>query len=548
MSQSTPSTESGTGSPAPQHPVVEVWVIAWPTILTMTSYTVMQFVDKLMVGQVSPLAFTAQSNGGIWSFTPLVWVMGALTVVNTYVSQNLGAGTPQHGPKYAWTAIWLSLMSWVVLMVPMGFVMPWIFSHMGDHSPDLRQMESGYAQILLFGSVVLLCSRGLNQYFFGMHKPKVVTVATIVGNITNVIFNYIFIFGSVGLTAYADDGRVLFDLPGVPGVKPLGVYGAAIGTVIGTATELVIPMAVFLSRRWNDKYHTRSAWRPNQRAIRDVIKIGWSVSIQWGNEIVCWALFMSVIVGMFGEHHMTAGWAALAYMHLAFMPSIGMSTAVNSLVGKYIGAGKPDVAVHRAHLGLALTVAYMTFCGLMFYIFRHPMVSLFVGGDIPAEDAQQIIAIGGRLMICAAIFQTFDALAIIYTGALRGAGDTLWPSIATIIYSWVFIMGLGWALARYVPQWESVGPWVGASAFIIFYGITMTLRFEMGGWRKIKLLRTPEEEAAEHAPVGPTPPASCADASVSDVTEWLDEHAAIAPAPADRAPSEPTVGSTTEPG
>ena len=50
----------------PRSPLREVWTIAWPTVITMTSYTVMQFSDKLMVAQVGPLEFTAQSNGGIW--------------------------------------------------------------------------------------------------------------------------------------------------------------------------------------------------------------------------------------------------------------------------------------------------------------------------------------------------------------------------------------------------------------------------------------------------------------------------------------------------
>src|SRR5204862_7051407 len=86
-------------------PLREVWTIAWPTVLTMTSYTIMQFTDKLMVGQIQhggPVSLAAQSNGGIWSFCLLSFALGIVTVVNTYVSQNFGAGRPRNGPKYAW--------------------------------------------------------------------------------------------------------------------------------------------------------------------------------------------------------------------------------------------------------------------------------------------------------------------------------------------------------------------------------------------------------------------------------------------------------------
>lgn len=502
----------------PMHPLVEVWSIAWPTILTMLSYTVMQFVDGLMVGQVGPVELIAQSNGGIWAFTPLVWVMGALTVVNTYVSQNLGAKRPENGPKYAWTAIWLSVLTWVFFMIPAALCMPWVFSLMGDHSAELQKMETGYAQILLGGSVLLLCARGISHYFFGMHRPKVITIATICGNVTNVVFNYILIFGEAGLTIHYGDGQT-FSLPGIPGTPTLGVYGAAVGTIIGTAVEFAIPLCIFLGPDLNRRYATRSAWRLKLKTLWEVIKLGWPCSIQWGNEIVCWSLFLSVIVGRFGEDHMAAGWVALKYMHLGFMPTVGISVAVNSLVGKYIGAGKPDTGVARARLGLGIAIFYMTLCGVLFFVFRHPMVAFFIGGDLPPEDRAHIIEIGGRIMICAAVFQTFDAFGIVYTGALRGAGDTLWPSGATIIYSWLFIVAGGWLLAIYVPQWESIGPWVGAATFIILYGLTMFLRFESGRWRNIKLLDTPAEGAAEHAPVGPTPPATSADASIRDITD-----------------------------
>ncbi|MCL4209812.1 MAG: hypothetical protein KJZ68_04045, partial [Phycisphaerales bacterium] len=108
-----------------------------------------------------------------------------------------------------------------------------------------------------------------------------------------------------------------------------------------------------------------------------------------------------------------------------------------------------------------------------------------------------------RLMICAAIFQTADALGVVYSGALRGAGDTVWPGVMTMIYSWVFIVLGGWLLVEYVPQWTSVGPWIGASVYIILFGLTMAWRFERGPWRRINLVErkgageaSPEREAS----------------------------------------------------
>lgn len=73
----------------------EVWSLAWPTVITMTSYTLMQFVDSIMVAQLGPLELAAQGNGGVWSWTIIAFLVGAISLVNTFVSQSVGAGSPR---------------------------------------------------------------------------------------------------------------------------------------------------------------------------------------------------------------------------------------------------------------------------------------------------------------------------------------------------------------------------------------------------------------------------------------------------------------------
>jgi MATE family multidrug resistance protein len=526
----------------PQSPLREVWSIAWPTVLTMTSYTVMQFMDGLMVGQVGPLPLAAQGNGAIWAFTPIAFAMGVVTVVNTYVSQNLGAGKPENGPKYAWAAIWMCLGIWMLVLFPWAWFLRDAFDlvHFGQierftamldaADPAARAtaeielgrlsrlipMETTYGRILLLGGIMQMAGRGVHHYFFGLHRPKIVTISALCGNVTNVTANYVLIFGADGLPALG--------LPGVSGVPALGVTGAAIGTVIGTTVEFAIPFCVFIGPKMNAELHSRRQWRPRLKPIRELLKIGWPAAVQFGNEITCWSIFMSSLVGMFGTNHQTAGWIALRYMHLSFMPAVGFSVAATSLVGKYIGAGDANTAARRARLCLGIAMMYMTVCALIFFVFRTDLVRFYIGTQtMPAEQTAKIIEIGAALMICAAVFQTLDALGIVYNGALRGAGDTIWPGVITIIYSWAFIVGGGWAMAVLFPQLESVGPWIGAAVYIGALGVTMAVRFESGRWRRIKLLDPAERDAARVAPVGPSLPSSELEASVSDIAEEIGE-------------------------
>jgi len=473
-------------------PLREVWAVAWPTVLTMTSFTVMQFVDQLMVGQVGPTEIAAQGSGAIWAFVPLSFSMGMLTIVNTWVSQNVGAGRLKETSVYGWTAVWMSIAIWLIVLLPWALLLPWFFQLVHpDASEDLLRMEVQYGQILMIGGGFTLAARGIHQFFFGTLRPLVVTVSVVCANIVNIVLSYILIFGEAGLPELG--------LPGIPGVEPMSVAGAAWGTVAGVSVEFLIPMVVFLGPSLHKKYGTRSTWRPQWRPIRNVLRLGWPSALQWGNEIVCWSLFMTVLVGRFGEASLTAGWICLSWMRMSFMPATGFAVAAKSLVGRYIGGGKPDTAASRARLSVGVTMAYMTVCAGLFIVFRHEMIELFIGGDTSPEEAQRIIEIGATLMFVVALFQTIDALGIVYSGALGGAGDVIWPGVLTVVYAWGPLVLGGWLLAVYVPQWGATGPWIAAAGYVILLGFTMAWRFERGRWRSITLIEPTRPSPETHS-------------------------------------------------
>ena len=146
----------------------------------------------------------------------------------------------------------------------------------------------------------------------------------------------------------------------------------------------------------------------------------------------------------------------------------------------------------------------MTVCGIMFIVFRHQLVALFVGESVTEQEAAAIIRIGGLQMLCGAFFQTIDAVGIVYTGALRGAGDTLWPGAVQVVLVWVVMIGGGFLLAELAPGLESVGPWLAAMLYLLILGVFMGVRFERGRWRSIDLLA--QHQGKPGGPLGPAPP------------------------------------------
>lgn len=484
-------------------------MIAAPTVVTMTSYTVMQFVDGMMVSRIpvteageSPYV-AAQGNGGIFVWLLVSFMMGTTGVINSFVSQNLGAGKPEKGSSYAWAGLWMSA-GWGLLLAGLIPFAPAIFGWMGtqaNHSPLLVELETQYAQIMLAGVGMTCASRALSHFFYGLHKPTVVMVSALIANMVNVFCNAVLIYGQAGPPEGTPLAGFFAWFAQLVNAPTMGVAGAALGTVIGAVVELLIPLALFLSPKFNRLYKTRSAWKPGLGVYKDIVRVGWPAGAMFTNELICWGYLMAVMLSMGGQAanpgvegagdlHNTAGWIALRYMHLSFMPAVGLSIAMTAMVGKAMGEKNPDLAARHTWLGVKVAMVYMGTCALAFVVFKEPMIRVFANAqEIDPAMLDELIKVGSVVMIAAAVFQLFDALAIALSGALRGAGDTVWPGVATVVLSWACIPGLGHLLIELAPQLGSGGPWIGAAAYIITLSLAMLLRFLGGKWRSMSLVK-----------------------------------------------------------
>ncbi|MFO0858267.1 MAG: MATE family efflux transporter [Phycisphaerales bacterium] len=467
----------------------EMLRIAGPTVATMVSYTLMTFTDKWLVSNIGPdpIYVGAQGNGGIVSWIAISFCHGMLTIINTYVSQNLGAGKPERGPAYLWNGIYIGLAYWAVILLPLSLALPWVFQ-IANVDPQQAKLASNYGQILLWGACFTMITRSLSQFFFGMHHARVIMISGILANILNLVLSAVLTFGSEAPETLGMFGRCTNWIASQFGVQKMGIAGSAIGTVVATLLEAFIPACVFLGGSMHRKYGTRSAWRLSWPHVRDIIKLGWPGGVMFGNEMICWGFFMVHFVSQFGPEHATAGWIAHQYMSLSFMPAVGLSVAATALVGKYQGMGRSDIAAKRAWLALKLAVVYMGVCAVVFVVFRHELIQAFVRDDTPNDQMIKVVSLGANFLIATAAFQIFDAGAMTISGALRGAGDTVVPGVVTVIASWLVIVGGGFALTNLFPNLESLGGWIAAASYICVLCVFLLFRFMSGKWKSIKVV------------------------------------------------------------
>ena len=446
--------------------VGEVVRLAVPTVLNTISFTIMQFVDGVMVSRVGKEAFSAQLGGGISAYTTLCFFIGLLGCVSTFAAQNLGAGRPERAARYAWQGLWLGWGAAALVAASAIPAAPHLFPLFG-HAPEVTRLETLYYQILVGGAVFSLPGRALGAWFIGMHRPAVTLVAGVAANLVNVAANYILIFGHLGFPA-------------------MGLAGAGIGTVAGFATEAAILGAVFLVGPMAREYATRHQWALARRELADLLRIGSPAGAMFFGDLLMWTIFMAGIIGRFGTEAIAATNILNRYWHLAFMPAFGVSAAVSAIVGRYCGARQTALAWRRAHAGLVLVETYMIACGIGIWLLREPLVGLF-----NAEADPVVQALATRAVIFILLCQAFDALSVIFIGALRGAGDTLWPGAMQLALAYGVGLGGASLVAYLKPEWGIFGPWSAASGYVMVLGLVMWGRFLSGRWRHMSVVAPP---------------------------------------------------------
>ena len=477
-----------TASRHEHRPTVELLLLALPMIAQFSSYVVLQFIDTYMLSLVGDLAATAAGNSGglVWSVVALGF--GTLLIVNTLVSQSYGRGDHAECGRYLWQGVWFALGYGVLALLSIPFADN-LFLAFG-HEPALAALEADYFRICVWFCAVKLLTTACAQFLLAVNRPGIVLAATIASVLANIGANCVLIFGKLGFPA-------------------MGAAGAAWGTNVALVVELAfmvgaIALLPAIGRRYNC-----ADWRPRRGHFAAILKVGLPAGGSTVAEVLAWSLFMVWVIGLFGTVTMAAHTYAFRFMMVSFMPAVGIGSAVTALVGRYIGAGKPYLAARRAHLGFVMSAAYMVAMGAGMVVFRHELIGLFSADP-------QVIRIGAAILVMMAIYQIFDAMYVVYNGALRGAGDTLAPAIVLAALVWTIGVGGGFVVATYRPELGVIGPWAAMTLYGALLGLFLMTRFARGRWKAIRLHG--EEAIRRDADRLPGDDAAAADLEAAEVT------------------------------
>lgn len=443
----------------------EVWKISWPLIIANGFWNLQLTIDRIFLGQYSTeaLAASVAVTGVFWA--PMALVQQTAAYVTTFVAQYFGAKQFKWIGVSVWQSIYVSLFGGLLflLFIPItSLLFEWI-----GHSTQLQKLEVSYFKALTFTALPTALVATCSGFFTGLGKSKVIIMINAVGMIFNVLFDYLFIFGH-------------FNFP------QLGIVGAGVATTIANYCAAIFGFCLILFSAEGKRFKVASGWRVHPRLFKNFLKFGVPSGLQWALEGLAFTFFL-VFVGHLpnGDAALAASSITVTVMLLAILPSIGVAQGVSVLVGQYLGSNDIEKAESVTWAGLKISLIYIGLMAISFISFPELYMNLFKN---PNDTVlwTEVASIVPYLLVFVAVFVVFDATNLVFSFALKGAGDTRFVSLAALLLPWPLMVLPSW----YVSSWDNgvYWSWAGASVFIILQAIVFSFRFLGGRWKEMRVI------------------------------------------------------------
>jgi MATE family, multidrug efflux pump len=417
--------------------------LAAPLALTELGWLAMGFTDTVMVGRLpdSATAIGAVSLGSTLFYTIGVFGSGIMLGMDTLVAQAYGARRLEECHRMMWNAVYFACALSPLLMLSVFATFPF-FARFGL-APALVATTVPFLKALVWSTLPLALYFALRRYLQAMHIVKPVVFTLISANLVNLLGNWALVYGHLGFRAY-------------------GVPGSGWSTCVAR-TYMVIALAI--AAIYYDRKRSSGLWLASRRVelarIRQLLRLGFPAALQLLLEIGAFAT-ATFLIGKLGAVQLAGHQIALNVASFTYMVPLGIGSAAAVRVGHAIGARDAHGAARAGWMALLFAAFFMSCSGLALFLFARPIARVYTPEAV-------VVSAGATLLLVAAIFQLFDGLQVVATGALRGAGNTGIPMVANLIGYWVIGLPLG-AFLCFKLKLGAVGMWVGLCLALVLIG------------------------------------------------------------------------------
>jgi MATE family multidrug resistance protein len=419
-------------------------VLAAPVVLAELGWVTMGIVDTLMVGRLGASAIGAVGLGSVLFFAVAVFAMGLLLGLDALVAHAFGAGRVDQCHRWLVDGVWLSgLAALPTVGVVLGIRASLSFWGL---PPEVLRLAQPYLGILTWSLPPLLLYVAFRRYLQAMNIVRPVMLALLAANVVNAFANWILIYGHFGAPV-------------------MGVGGAAYATVAARVFMAAALVAVIL--RHEAHVVPRLRGTPlglDPVRLRRLFNLGIPAAGQAVFEVGVFAA-ATALAGRVSANALAAHQIVLNMAAFTFMVPLGIASAAAVRVGQAMGRRDPRGAVTAGWTAIGIGVGFMAMAASIFLLAPYALMHAFT-------DDQSVIDIGVTLLFVAAVFQLFDGLQGVTTGALRGLADTRTAMMWNLAGHWLFGLPVGYLLCFHWG-FGVVGLWWGLSAGLMICGIAL---------------------------------------------------------------------------
>lgn len=432
--------------------------VAWPSVVESFLVALVGFIDTIMVSSLGAYAIAAVGLTQQPKFIFLSIFLAMSTSISALVARRRGEENRESAVRILRTCILVALgLTAVASVVSITFADSII--RFAGSAEDTHEAAVEYYQILMAGFVFTTIMLIINAAQRGAGNTKIAMRTNIVSNLVNVLFNYLLIGGNLGFPA-------------------LGTRGAAIATVIGSVFGCAMSIGSMFSKQSFVYIRGIKGWIASRFDVRSLLNVGSSAFVEQLFLRIGFLLF-AITVANLGTTPYAAHQIGMNMMSLSFSLGDGLSVASVALIGRSLGQKRRDLAKLYASMCQRLGLLGAFVMSMVFFFFGRNLFSLF------SNDAE-ILDMGVMIMriLCFVIYMQISQ--VVFFGCLRGAGDTRYTALASLISVAIIRPGLSWLLC-YPCGLGLLGVWMGLvgdqfTRFILGY-----IRIKQGNWLKIKI-------------------------------------------------------------
>jgi len=426
--------------------------LAWPVMLSQVGHVLTGTADGLMVGRLGEVPLAANAFALSLTSLFLMFSIGLSYGITPLVATAHAGGHFKRIIILLRHSLVLNGVA-VVLLCGLFFagVMP--FLSYFDQPTAVVQEARQYVVLIALSLIPVAAYQAFRQFMEGLSQTRPAMYISVVGNIINIVLNWLLIYGKAGM-------------------PELGLAGAGWGTLISRVV-MGIGLGLYLYyvprfKRYRAGFNLR-ALRPQKKVFGQMLRIGVPSGLQYVFEVGAFTS-ATLMVGWLGATALAAHQIAMNLSTITYVLASGIASAATIRVGNQLGL-KDRATMRRAGYSCFLMVALFMVCtGTTFIVGKTWLAGLYI-------NSPEVVAVASSMLVVAAFFQISDGVQVVGHGALRGMADARIPTLYSMVAYWVLGLPAGYLLA-FAAGMGAVGIWLGLLIGLSASALLILLRFE----------------------------------------------------------------------